>query len=322
MSSAASSSPSPAESRAEEVLDDDFNWDSEANFDQLPDSLPDSPRSLNRQSSYGSLTLAPINQNNNSDHLPSLNNPEFFQRNRDYEQYHNFSPVENDSPPLIAQDHAPGADLLSSSSQFGILDDFELESWVWDRTPPLEMASSGNGRVTRSNSTVVDLTSSPGRGVGKGGRKRKAESPEDRPLSKIARKDSSSSTEADLENVQLVDLSGVDDSTQYEQLRAKEQAESIKQQALAQANKPVKLAEFQCIICMDNPTDLTITHCGHLFCSECLHQALHAGDKKCCPVCRTTIVIPKPGAKASRNGIFVLEMKLMTKKQGKQAVRA
>jgi hypothetical protein len=42
----------------------------------------------------------------------------------------------------------------------------------------------------------------------------------------------------------------------------KEQAELIKAQNEAEANKPVRLAAFECIICMSNPTDLTVTHCG------------------------------------------------------------
>jgi len=317
MSSTATYSPAPAEFQAEEAMDDEFNWESDLNFEQLPNSLPDSPQSLDRQGSYRSLTLAPTNQNNNLDHLPSLNNPEY-----DYERYHNFNPIENESPPLISQERSERTGPLPSFSRYEITDDdFDLDPWVWDRTPPPEMASLGNRRNTRSGSSVVDLTSSPIHNVMKPSKKRKADSSGEGRASKTARKNSSSSVEVDLDNVQVVDLSGVDDTSQYEKLRAKEQAELLKQLALAEANKPVKLAEFQCIICMDNPTDLTVTHCGHLFCSECLHQALHAGDKKCCPVCRTTIVMPKPGAKASRNGVFVLEMKLMTKKQGKRAMR-
>ena len=60
----------------------------------------------------------------------------------------------------------------------------------------------------------------------------------------------------------VVDLVDVEDETQYEAFKAKQQAELIKQQAQDEAKKPIKLAEFQCIICMDNPTDLTVTHCG------------------------------------------------------------
>lgn len=141
------------------------------------------------------------------------------------------------------------------------------------------------------------------------------------------------------EDVQLVDLVDVENVTDYDALKAKQQAEMITKQNQEEATKPVKLAEFQCIICMDNPTDLTVTFCGtysfilpenemlithsgHLFCSECLHQALYAGDKKCCPVCRSNIAAPKPGGKQPKNGVFALEMKFMTaKRKGKQAVR-
>ena len=59
---------------------------------------------------------------------------------------------------------------------------------------------------------------------------------------------------------------------------------------------------------------------GHMFCSECLHQALYAGDKKSCPVCRTAISTAfRVDKKQPKNGIFALEMKLMTKnRKGKQ----
>ena len=65
-----------------------------------------------------------------------------------------------------------------------------------------------------------------------------------------------------IEQADVVDLVGIEDEEQYADFKAKQQAEAIKQQQQDEANKPVKLAEFQCIICMDNPTDLTVTHCG------------------------------------------------------------
>jgi len=123
------------------------------------------------------------------------------------------------------------------------------------------------------------------------------------------------------ESPEMVDLVDIDDDEKYEDFKAKQQAELIKQQQLDEATKPAKLAEFQCIICMDNPTDLTVTHCGHLFCSECLHQALYAGNaKKCCPVCRTAISTTLQGKekRQPKNGVFVLEMKLMTARRGKR----
>lgn len=123
----------------------------------------------------------------------------------------------------------------------------------------------------------------------------------------------------------------IDSDQKLEEFRAKQQEDLIKQQNQEKADKPVKLTDFQCIICLDSPTDLTVTHCGkftiftrrvhdlltnagHLFCSLCLHEALHAGtQRKTCPVCRQQINLTKTKeGKQPKNGIFVLEMKLMT----------
>jgi hypothetical protein len=112
-------------------------------------------------------------------------------------------------------------------------------------------------------------------------KKRKRDTPGEGRAAKIVRPGSSaSSNEEDLGKVDLVDLSTVDNDEQYndfkakeEALKAKEQADLIKAQNQAEANKPVKLAEFQCIICMDNPTDLTVTHCGMFSESKILNIA-------------------------------------------------
>ena len=46
---------------------------------------------------------------------------------------------------------------------------------------------------------------------------------------------------------------------------------------------------------MEKYTDATITHCGHIYCHECLTQALQFGEKNSdkgignCPVCRKTV---------------------------------
>jgi predicted transcriptional regulator len=63
-------------------------------------------------------------------------------------------------------------------------------------------------------------------------------------------------------NVEVLDMVDVDDDRKYEDFKSKQQAELLKQQNQEKADKPVKLSEFQCIICLDNPTDLTVTHCG------------------------------------------------------------
>ncbi|KAK3302449.1 uncharacterized protein B0T15DRAFT_496914 [Chaetomium strumarium] len=80
--------------------------------------------------------------------------------------------------------------------------------------------------------------------------------------------------------------------------------------------KWVKLGALDCVICMDNATDLTVTHCGHLFCSECLHSALNMDpSRRICPICRRKIDKLPGSGKFSRGGkgFYPLELKLMTK---------
>ncbi|KAI0887187.1 uncharacterized protein GGS22DRAFT_105917 [Annulohypoxylon maeteangense] len=81
----------------------------------------------------------------------------------------------------------------------------------------------------------------------------------------------------------------------------------------------MKIGKFQCVICMDDASHLTVTHCGHLFCSECLHSALHIDNmKKTCPVCRTK-VDPKEKKGKNQKSYYHLELKIMTaNKKGKQ----
>ncbi|KAJ2967491.1 hypothetical protein NUW58_g10440 [Xylaria curta] len=81
----------------------------------------------------------------------------------------------------------------------------------------------------------------------------------------------------------------------------------------------VKIGKFQCVICMDDTTALTVTHCGHLFCSECLHSSLHIDTmKRTCPVCRTKVDLRDKHKKPIKS-FYHLELKIMTAtKQGKR----
>ncbi|CAG8956243.1 hypothetical protein HYFRA_00003623 [Hymenoscyphus fraxineus] len=138
-----------------------------------------------------------------------------------------------------------------------------------------------------------------------------------------------SSIPLDAQVIDLVDIEGSDYDEKLKEREREDKEESIKRSNLEEATRDVKLSEFNCIICMDEPTDLTITHCGHLFCGMCLHQALHAGDKKCCPVCRTAISMSYTGRgevkKPNKHGVFHLEMKVIKRKKkldkGKQPMR-
>ncbi|KAK3375487.1 putative SLX8 protein, partial [Podospora didyma] len=82
-------------------------------------------------------------------------------------------------------------------------------------------------------------------------------------------------------------------------------------------NNEVKLSAFQCVICMDDVTDLTVTHCGHLFCAECLHSSLNIDvTRSICPICRQKIDIKLANGKftSKSKGFYPLELKFATRK--------
>lgn len=71
---------------------------------------------------------------------------------------------------------------------------------------------------------------------------------------------------------------------------------------LARAGSPIRqqnetedprLSYLKCVICLDSPTDLTATTCGHLFCHECINAALKvtSATSGACPVCRRKVTI-------------------------------
>lgn len=61
-----------------------------------------------------------------------------------------------------------------------------------------------------------------------------------------------------------MNLLEVDDDQDYAAYVKEQQAKAAKQRQQDEVNKPVKLSEFQCIICLDAPSDLTVTWCGEL----------------------------------------------------------
>lgn len=76
----------------------------------------------------------------------------------------------------------------------------------------------------------------------------------------------------------------------------------------------IKLAAFQCVICMDDCINLTVTHCGHLYCASCLHQSLSVdATKGKCPMCRQKLDMKSRDSYNSKTkGYWPLELKLMT----------
>jgi hypothetical protein len=93
---------------------------------------------------------------------------------------------------------------------------------------------------------------------------------------------------------EVIDLS----SDSEEDAAAPPAQEVIRQEANEEGDP--RLAFLQCVICLDSPTDLTATRCGHLFCHQCISQALRASQVNArtagtangaCPVCRKSLTV-------------------------------
>ncbi|KZF26704.1 hypothetical protein L228DRAFT_258098 [Xylona heveae TC161] len=124
--------------------------------------------------------------------------------------------------------------------------------------------------------------------------------------------------EADhLQDIEEIDLRDVDDELGLAAALQKQRADQVLAQNRKEGEAPRTLTSLQCVICMDVPTDLTITHCGHLFCYTCLMEALMAGERQSgggsapsrCPVCRTR-VRRNPVGRAGKE-VVPLELKVM-----------
>ncbi|CAI6092251.1 unnamed protein product [Clonostachys chloroleuca] len=79
-------------------------------------------------------------------------------------------------------------------------------------------------------------------------------------------------------------------------------------------DKRIKLSAFQCVICMDDASVLTLTHCGHMYCAQCLHSSLTVeATKGKCPMCRQKVDMRSRDSYNSKvKGYWPLELKLMT----------
>lgn len=153
-----------------------------------------------------------------------------------------------------------------------------------------DMPSSTRARQ-RGTAATVDLTndSSPTRDPPSQPRSLKRSAEESNSQARDAKRPRRSS------NIEELDLTNEAPSAE-EELRQKQQAAAIAaQQAASTSSGPLKIGKRQCIICMEPFSNATITHCGHVYCHECLTQALLAGERTSergsgnCPVCRKPV---------------------------------
>ncbi|KAI9167445.1 E3 ubiquitin-protein ligase complex slx8-rfp subunit slx8 [Paramyrothecium foliicola] len=135
-----------------------------------------------------------------------------------------------------------------------------------------------------------------------------------------AKQNTTTTADLDLEDLfgeSPKDVNYIEDDSAQEELatidltEANEVPEDLKK---SDEDKRIKLSAFQCVICMDDVTTLTVTHCGHLYCAQCLHSSLHVeATKGKCPMCRSKIDIKSRSAYTSKTkGYWPLELKLMT----------
>lgn len=144
----------------------------------------------------------------------------------------------------------------------------------------------------RTRDEFVDLTSSPARLATTrqtASVKRTAEIPTRDDISKRRRTVHSPNTP-----IEELDLTNEAPSAE-EELAQTQQAQLLLAQQPSDPSGPLKIGQRTCIICMESFTNATITSCGHMYCHECLTQALIAGEKASekgvgnCPVCRKPV---------------------------------
>lgn len=112
-----------------------------------------------------------------------------------------------------------------------------------------------------------------------------------------------------------------EDMTTIDLTDATEVPQDLTKPNLPETDKRIKISKFQCVICMDGASALTVTHCGHLYCAQCLHSSLHVETTKGkCPMCRAKIDMKSRSAYNTKTkGFWPLELKLMTAtKKGKR----
>ncbi|KAK5122128.1 hypothetical protein LTR85_004374 [Meristemomyces frigidus] len=216
-------------------------------------------------------------------------------------------------PPAPSRHRAPVADHSEAwperstrgEQHFGYIPDhlFETlsESPESEQTPrsppqhPLYAQSEADMRPTprrRPRGSIVDLTtevSSPQQPAARAPKSLK------RTADDAAEGRSTKRAKRSPQHVDEVDMTEEAPSAE-EELRQAQQEKIIAAQQTEQENTgPLKIGQRQCIICMENYTNATVTHCGHIYCHECLTQALRAGEKNSdrgvgnCPVCRKPV---------------------------------
>ncbi|KAG8354217.1 hypothetical protein FVEN_g7890 [Fusarium venenatum] len=227
----------------------------------------------------------------------------------------NFLGPERSTTQLSSSTNAAG----ESQSTLPIFDSFDESDILFD-SPASSFSDAMPPALRRSTAATVSRTGSTH--TSKRRRTSTAAANENtiptRPSSR-QKKSSAPKKEMDVEELfgssppprAFVDLEANEDYDTVDLTETNEVPDEIKK---PEKDNSVKLAAFQCVICMDDCINLTVTHCGHLYCASCLHQSLCVdATKGKCPMCRQKLDMkPRENYNSKTKGYWPLELKLMT----------
>ncbi|KAF2769010.1 hypothetical protein EJ03DRAFT_336534 [Teratosphaeria nubilosa] len=176
-------------------------------------------------------------------------------------------------------------------------DDEEEQQQQQQQQSPAAMAPATRRR-TQPRSRVVDLTDSPQQEAGS-----RAPAAPSRPLKRPAPADAEAThrtkrpttAASPPEELDLTADHDTDAFLQHQQASTIAAQQGAAAAADDSANGPIKIGQRTCIICMEHYTNAAVTPCGHIYCHECLTQALKAGEKNSeravgnCPMCRKPV---------------------------------
>jgi hypothetical protein len=130
-----------------------------------------------------------------------------------------------------------------------------------DMPPTTRARPQGSQRPTgRLPNGYVDLTSTPDSPP----QRRKRESPTPGPSAKRQKRENDTATETQgvvAESVKAEELNLTDDKKPVKEILQKQREDAVKAQARPEETHTT-FNTINCVICMDNPTDLTATSCG------------------------------------------------------------
>ncbi|KAL3460381.1 hypothetical protein BJX64DRAFT_263407 [Aspergillus heterothallicus] len=140
---------------------------------------------------------------------------------------------------------------------------------------------------------------------------------------------SSASLPENTETIEAIDLTDADGHSAIAKVLAKQREDAVAAQLPGgSGNARTKLIGYKCPVCMDTLTDATTTVCGHLFCHQCITEALKIGEERAdnagktakgtCPVCRKPLA--RQDSPGQRRNLVPLQIKLTTKKRATEAV--